>query len=192
MLIQGLRDGLHIPPYRDVGWKAAQLKKHGIKKPQHARKTTKEDSMIQPDWTAEDFCKRYRTFGKVWVTAVHCKSHHSNRIILLDVEPVTLEDDYLENLSPHENLGSLVFEYQDKEGGLPMRHERRLLWRTDCHGAVMIHAKGNEWIRVRKTQVAGKHINHSSLALPPFARRCKAILGGEYSMFDPRPVKKAD
>ncbi|KAG6051831.1 hypothetical protein E4U39_006918 [Claviceps sp. Clav50 group G5] len=192
MLIQGLRDGLHIPPYRDVGWKAAQLKEQGIEKPQHARKTTKDDLMIQPDWTAEDFCRRYRTFGKVWVTAVYCKSHHSNRIILLDVEPVTLKDDYLENLSPHEELRLLIFEYEDKKGGVPMRHERRVLWRNDCLGACLIHAKGNEWIRVRRIQVASKRDTHSSLALPPFAWKRKAILGGEYPMFYPRPVKKAD
>ncbi|KAG6314258.1 hypothetical protein E4U22_000181 [Claviceps purpurea] len=190
MLIQGLRDGLHIPPYRNVGWKAAQLKEQGIEKPQHARKTTKEDSMIQPNWTAAEFFQRYRTFGKVWVNAVYNKSHHVNRIILEDVEPVTLEDDYLEKLSPHEQLRLLIFENEAKEGGLPMRHERLVVWRTDCLGAALIHAKGNEWIRVRRIRVAGKNDTHSSLALPPFARKRKDILEGEYPMFYPRPVKK--
>ncbi|KAG6068706.1 hypothetical protein E4U32_008027 [Claviceps aff. humidiphila group G2b] len=190
MLIQGLRDGLHIPPYRDVGWKAAQLKEQGIEKPQHARKTIKVDSMIQPDWTAEDFWQRYRTFGNVWANAVYCRSHHVNRIILEDVEPVTLEEDYLEKLPPYEGLRLLIFEYEDKDGGVPIRHERRVIWRNDRLSPALIHAKGNDWIRVKRIRVAGKPDKHSSLALPPFVRKRKVILGGEYPMFYPRPAKK--
>ncbi|KAG5922386.1 hypothetical protein E4U61_005263 [Claviceps capensis] len=189
MLIQGLRDGLHIPPYRDVGWKAAQLKEQGIEKPQHARRTTKKDWMIQSDWTAGDFYRRYRTFGKVWTTAIYHKSHRANRIIMEDVEPVTLEDDYLENLSPHDRLRVLIFERSAKEGGLPMRHERWAVWRTDCVGAALIHTKGNEWIRVRRMRVAGTPDKHSCVVLPPFSRKRKEIIEGEYVMFYPLPVK---
>ncbi|KAG5943318.1 hypothetical protein E4U60_006736 [Claviceps pazoutovae] len=190
MLIQGLRDGLHIPPYRDVGWKAAQLKEQGIEKPQHARRTTKKDSMIQPNWTAEDFSKRYRTFGKVWTYAIFHHNHRANRIILDDVEPVTLEDDFLENLSPHERLRVLIFECRAKGGGMPMRHERWAVWRTDCLGAALIHAKGNEWVRVRRIRIAGRPDRHASLALPPFAQRRREIIEGEYAMFYPWPVEE--
>ncbi|KAG5936303.1 hypothetical protein E4U59_005084 [Claviceps monticola] len=190
MLIQGLRDGLHIPPYRDVGWKAAQLKEQGIEKPQHAHKTSKGDSMIRPNWTAEDFLRRYRTFGKVWATVVYRKNHLADRIILADVEPVTLEDDYLENLSPDDQLKLLIFQYEAKKGEVPTRHERWVVWRVGTYGAALIHLKGNQWIRVWRIRVSGSVERHATFVLSAFGQKYRDILEGEYPAFYPRPMEK--
>ena len=63
LLVQGLRDGVHLPPLHDVGWAPSGAAK-GTLKLQHAPKITPEDRHIIWDkWTAEEILRRQRVLG---------------------------------------------------------------------------------------------------------------------------------
>lgn len=85
MLVQGLRSGLHLPPYRDVGWRAAQLMGRELR---HAPKVTKSDGHVNWDtWTADQFVRFIRVMGSVWMYAINSKGE-KKRIIFPDGEAV--------------------------------------------------------------------------------------------------------
>ncbi|KAG5918388.1 hypothetical protein E4U53_004099, partial [Claviceps sorghi] len=158
MLIQGLRDGLHVPPHRDAGWKAADLQAQGIKTLQHAPKITKADGRIDPGWTADQFARRIRVLGSVWTTAVHA-SGARKRILLLDAEPCADEP-----ASPDDHR-ILVCEHADEHA--EHRHERRV--RTAHDGTCLIHARDSV-LRVTRVKVDGKPEQMAAVALRGFLR----------------------
>ncbi|KAG6003389.1 hypothetical protein E4U21_002064 [Claviceps maximensis] len=175
MLVQGLRDGLHVPPHRDVGWKASQpqAQAHQAEETQtlqHAPKVTKADGRIGPDWTAEQFARRIRVLGSVWTTAVPHGRGAGKRIILLDAEPVSLERRQEEESVPptDQQQGTLVCEYADEHGGPSQSHERRVRIARD--GACWLHARDTAWIRVTKVKVDGKPEQTAAVGLRGFLR----------------------
>ncbi|QPH05188.1 hypothetical protein C2857_002821 [Epichloe festucae Fl1] len=162
MLVQGLRDGLHVPPHRDVGWKAAHLEGRKL---QHAPKITKADGRIEPEWTAEQFARRIRVLGSVWTNAVNEKGVQK-RVILLDAEPV------MDEAVPERcEEATLVCEYEasDQRRREPVRHERRVI--TDDDGSCLIHVCGRTWIRVTKVKVDGKPQQMAAMGLKSLIRR---------------------
>ncbi|KAG6013733.1 hypothetical protein E4U43_007141 [Claviceps pusilla] len=171
MLVQGLRDGLHVPPHRDVGWKAAQLQAKGAETLQHAPKITKADGRIDPDWTAEQFARRIRVLGSVWTTAVLHGSGSRKRVLLLDAEPVSISletEVEKQKEAGNEQQGTLVCEYADEHGSPSHRHERRVRIARD--GACLIHARDTAWVRVSKVKVDGKPEQMAATGLRAFLR----------------------
>lgn len=66
MLVQGLRDGVHVPPLENAGWAAPDGPELV-----HAPKITKAD--MQMDWTtwkADEIPRKLAVFGSVWTTGV--------------------------------------------------------------------------------------------------------------------------
>ncbi|KAG5976486.1 hypothetical protein E4U55_007320 [Claviceps digitariae] len=182
MLVQGLRDGLHVPPYRDVGWKAAHLQAQGKQTLQHAPKITKADGQIDPNWTAEQFVRRIRALGSVWTTVVDHWTRRQRRILLLDAEPVSLgsEEQKTESeLPPDEKQFTLLCEYADEHGEPPHCYER--LVRPTSEVACLIHVHDTVWIRVTRVKVEGKPEQTAVIGLRKFlrlqARRCSEVVG---------------
>ncbi|TQV93976.1 formyl transferase [Cordyceps javanica] len=72
MLVQGLRDGVHVPPHESAGWAPpARRPAEGLQELVHAPKTTKADTEV--DWTAwraDDWTRRLNVFGAVWMRGV--------------------------------------------------------------------------------------------------------------------------
>jgi methionyl-tRNA formyltransferase len=66
LLIDGLRSGVHIPPYVDAGWMAGEMEAEG-RALQHAPKMSKADFQIDwVNWTATDWRRRLQVSQSVW------------------------------------------------------------------------------------------------------------------------------
>lgn len=81
MLVQGLRNGVHVPPRPSVGWAGEEPVEGGLK---HAPKVTKADGQVDWDtWTGIDFLRRVRALGSVWTRVVN-KKGQERRLIMQD------------------------------------------------------------------------------------------------------------
>ncbi|KAK2592677.1 Methionyl-tRNA formyltransferase [Conoideocrella luteorostrata] len=157
MLIQGLRDGVHVPPHQDVGWKAAQL---AGKELWHAPKVTKADGQVDwSTWTAEQFTRRVRVLGSVWTYAVGNKGP-SKRVIFLDAELVA-PDEEMTPLLKKEGTGTLLCEHGT-------RAERcQITVVSDEDGSCLVRVHDSP-IRVRKVKVDGKPEQVAAIGLKAF------------------------
>lgn len=149
MLVQGLRDGVHIPPLRDVGWKATDLTNKELT---HAPKVTKADSEV--DWiswtTAEQFQRRMRVLGSVWTIAVNDKGD-SKRLIFTAVQEATVED----ACQGSKTEGTITCHHQTNLGEQTQQREVRVrIDGTDKSCFIMLDS--DSWIRVRRVKVGGK------------------------------------
>ncbi|KAM0333194.1 hypothetical protein ACHAQA_001854 [Verticillium albo-atrum] len=64
MLVQGLRDGVHVPPLKPVSWTPSEQELDALS---HAPKLTKHHQQIQwRDWAAEDFVRHENVLGPLW------------------------------------------------------------------------------------------------------------------------------
>ncbi|KHN99392.1 methionyl-tRNA formyltransferase [Metarhizium album ARSEF 1941] len=164
MLIRGLRDGVHVPPREDVGWKAAELQGTQLV---HAPKITKADGQVDwAAWTAEHFGTRLRVLGSVWTHLVSRKGVRK-RVIFLDAAPAACAEGAVLRQS-HE--ATLVCEH---EGALvgdagTGRHEARVMPRPD--GSCLIGIRDGSWIRVGKVKVDGKPEQMAAAGLGSFVR----------------------
>ncbi|OJJ47477.1 hypothetical protein ASPZODRAFT_1683575 [Penicilliopsis zonata CBS 506.65] len=92
MLVDGIRDGLFVPPLREAGWLASE-KGNGLV---HAAKITPDDRHVDwVNWTSLDISRRNRTIGPLWNNAVVAKPSadgvplfQHRRVILTEVEEV--------------------------------------------------------------------------------------------------------
>ncbi|PHH59830.1 hypothetical protein CDD81_2466 [Ophiocordyceps australis] len=86
MLMQGLRDGLHVPPYRSV------IPEEEEKDLTHAHKVVKADSYVQWEkWkTFGDFDLRYRVVNWVWFWAYN-RLNTLSRVIIHEMRPCSME-----------------------------------------------------------------------------------------------------
>ncbi|KAL2874319.1 Methionyl-tRNA formyltransferase [Colletotrichum sp. CLE4] len=94
MLVDGLRQGLHVPPYVSVSRTAAlQDFRNIFKEPPHAPKITNQDRKISwSKWTADEIATRQRVLGGAWSSAVYRTREKEQRIKLGRVDAVCLED----------------------------------------------------------------------------------------------------
>ncbi|TWU79108.1 Methionyl-tRNA formyltransferase [Metarhizium rileyi] len=160
MLIQGLRAGVHVPPRRDVGWKAAELAGAQLA---YAPKITKADGQMDwSAWTAEQICRRIRVLGSVWTHAVGEKGVRK-RVIILDGEAVP-DGDVLR----HYRQGRLVCEDEGVQGEQTGRHEVEVRVRED--GSCLLGIQRRSWVRVQKVKVEGKPEQMAAVGLGSFIR----------------------
>lgn len=160
MLIRGLREGVHIPPYRDVGWKAADLKGGQL---HHAPKVTKADGQVHWSvWTAEQFSRRIRVLGSVWTYGVNDKGSRK-RVIFLDAQPVE------EGQVPQQlEGGKLVCECDEGAAKEAERHAMTVLVCDDASCLVKIH--NGSWVRFEKVKVDGKPEQMATVGLKSFIK----------------------
>ena len=151
MLVQGLRDGLHVPPHVAVGPQV-----HGAGELAHAPKVTKADAQIDwATWTsAEAFTRRMRVFSSVWTRAV-TDAGEERRVLFQDVEGVAQED--------VGGTGQATVLFAQDDG----RHTRPVVV-DEAQGAVAVCIAEGVWVRVRRVKVDGKNEQDAARALKPF------------------------
>ncbi|KAJ4313973.1 Methionyl-tRNA formyltransferase [Fusarium piperis] len=156
LLVQGLRDGVHIPPHQSEDWKAEDL---GDEKLVHAPKVTKADGRVNwGEWTADEFARRVRVLGSVWTHAVN-KKDQRKRLIIQDAEVASPEDVAI--------YGAQVSFPLKPEMGLDgPKHEA--LISNQCDGSSIIQIPNGELIRVKKIKEEGKPERDSMVVLRSF------------------------
>lgn len=152
MLVQGLRDGVHVPPHVGVGSRL-----HG-REPTHAPKVTKADAQV--DWaawtSAEAFARRVRVFSSAWTRAVNDKGEEK-RVLFQDVEAVARDD-------VGGAQATVVFTQEDGQ------HERTVMV-DEAEGAVAVRIGEGAWVRVRRVRVDGRNEQDAARALRPFLKK---------------------
>ncbi|RGP68142.1 methionyl-trna formyltransferase [Fusarium longipes] len=152
MLVQGLRDGLYIPPHQNKGWKGEELDPGQLV---HAPKVSKADGHIGwSSWTADDIVRAMRVMGSVWTEAVSSKGV-MKRLIFQDAEIMNLGDiktdgttvRFIEGHGP-DSFNALVSEQGD--------------------GSCAIRTSDEKAIRVKKIKVEGKPERWADVALKPY------------------------
>ncbi|PHH64203.1 hypothetical protein CDD80_1150 [Ophiocordyceps camponoti-rufipedis] len=157
MLVRGLRQGLHVPPHRDAGWKGVELEGQTL---MHAPKVTKADSQI--DWarwtTVGDFHRHLRVFGSVW-THVVSSMGQIRRLILRHVQRVPEDED------PVGIEGTICFQ-QDGADGATRRDMTARVDRNSGNCAVRL-GSGGVWLRFDSAKMEGKNWQDAAQALGP-------------------------
>ncbi|RBQ65137.1 hypothetical protein FVER14953_02871 [Fusarium verticillioides] len=139
MLIQGLRDGVYVPPRQNAGWRAEELSDEHLV---HAPKVTKADGRIKwTQWTGDDIVRRIRVLGSVWTHAVNRKGD-KKRLIFQDVETISSRD--------IGNRGAKVHLLEDT--GVVLETP---IW-DQGDGSCAIRALDGSVIRVKKIKEEGK------------------------------------
>ncbi|PTB69769.1 Formyltransferase [Trichoderma citrinoviride] len=145
MLVQGLRDGLHVPPYRDAGWMAEQLLAENDDDEQqlvHAPKVGKGESQINwLEWKPLDFERFVKIFGTVWTHARNDKGRFK-RVLFLDAQSVP-----------------------------PAEEVQRTVRVDDERDAVYVRTAQGGWVRVRSVKVDGKTTQTARIGLREFLKR---------------------
>lgn len=165
MLVQGLRDGVHVPPHREAGSAA----EHPGKPPMHAPKVTKADAQVNwGAWTADDFRRRMRVFGSVWTRATNGKGEEK-RVIFQDAEATPAEE------ASDAGQGALdaatvAFAYEHGNEGEKTAVDKVVRF-DERSGSCAFQAGDGAWIRVSKVKVDGKAESAAVSALRPFRRR---------------------
>ncbi|KAI6781683.1 Methionyl-tRNA formyltransferase-like protein [Emericellopsis cladophorae] len=131
MLVQGLRDGLHVSPYENAGWRNAD----GLR---HAPKLYPGDLKIQWDtWSAADWQRRLVMKRAIWTNAMTNKGKRK-RVIFHDARPVSATD--------VQGTRGMVATVEDGEGD-PVRREVIV---NQGDGSVYFLTGRGEWVRVRR------------------------------------------
>ncbi|KAH7326162.1 formyl transferase [Stachybotrys elegans] len=144
MLVQGLRDGLHVAPHEDVG---SQLEGKELR---HAPKVTKGDSRIDwVSWDAEDFRRRTLVSGSVW-SMVLAPSVGPKRAIFRGVKPV-----------PREAVRGKYHVLFSEEAGVEVRVGKEST-------AAFVVLRDGSWVSVESVLVEGKAEQPAAFALKPF------------------------
>jgi methionyl-tRNA formyltransferase len=141
MLVQGLRDGVHVPPRQNKSWKGEEL---GEERLGHAPKVTKADGHVK--WTtltADEIVRRVRVLGSVWTHAVN-KKGETKRLIFQDAEFVSSED--------VRSDGAEVQFVEDPELGV----FKTLISDEGDDGSCAIRTSDNNMIRVSRIKEEGK------------------------------------
>ncbi|KAH7148588.1 formyl transferase [Dactylonectria macrodidyma] len=157
MLVQGLRDGLYLPPHQPAGWKVKES--HGGELV-HAPKVNKADGQVDwAQWRTEDFARRTRVLGSVWTRAVN-KKGDVRRLIIQDAEAVPYDFATTDGVALFfvQNLGL------DSEDS---RHEKVALDLGD--GSCLLRLANAECIRVKRVKEEGKPDRDAAVVFRSFA-----------------------
>ncbi|KAM0251690.1 hypothetical protein ACHAQJ_008060 [Trichoderma viride] len=160
MLVQGLRDGLHVPPYTDAGWMAGQLKDKELV---HAPKVSKGESQISwLEWRCIDFARFLNIFNTVWTQARNDKGKFK-RVLFLDAESV-LEQDVTGRSE------EVTFRIDAGNQGQDICKAVRI---DDENDAFYIQTAHDGWVRVRNVKVDGKTTQTARIGLREFLNKMK-------------------
>ncbi|OPB37103.1 hypothetical protein A0O28_0040150 [Trichoderma guizhouense] len=160
MLVQGLRDGLHVPPYTDAGWMAEQLKDAELV---HAPKVGKGESQIRwSGWTPSHFERFVNIFNTVWTQARNNKGKFK-RVLFLEVESVP----------EHDVTGrdeELVFRVEVGNEGKDVQRPARI---DDERDAFYIQTAHGGWVHVKSVKVDGKTTQTARIGMREFLKKMK-------------------
>lgn len=160
MLVQGLRDGLHMPPYTDAGWMAGQLKGEELV---HAPKVGKGESQIRwSEWTPSHFERFVNIFNTVWTQARNNKGKFK-RVLFLDVEAVPEHD-----VTGRDD--EVLFRV---EAGNQRKDIQRAVRIDDERDASYIQTAQGGWVRVKSVKVDGKTTQTARIGMREFLKKMK-------------------
>lgn len=141
MLVQGLRDGVHVPPRRAAGWTGKELEGEELV---HAPKVNKADGQVDwARWTGQDFSRRVRVLGSAWTRAVN-KRGEVKRLIIQDAEIISGHVQGRSTVSFVQNLGE----------GEDSKQDVALADLGD--GSCAIELSSGEQVRVKTVKEEGK------------------------------------
>lgn len=156
MLVQGLRDGVHIPPYQDAAWdttKDTELR--------HAPKVSKEDAKISWHlWTADEWHRRRQVFGSIWTTGITTKDSAKKRVIFTDFEVISSAA-----IVTH-SLRAISVQLGDDNPNIEM-----LL--NEQGGNCYLRLTEGSTVRIGKVLVDGKKEQVAAIGLKPFMKNSK-------------------
>jgi len=145
LLVQGLRDGLHVPPYEDAGWKAKELKGKPL---QHAPKITTGDTEVDwVNWTPAEWERHLRLRRAVWTTGLSSKGGKPKRLLIHDATQV-----------PEEEVSGkkATMEVMTQVGRDDEVRFRKLVSVNTKTGDVYILLHEGVWVKVRRATLEGR------------------------------------
>jgi methionyl-tRNA formyltransferase len=191
MLVQSLREGLHMPPHEQVPWFPAETESQHGHHLSHAPKVTKADSEVRWDaWAHEDFARRARVFGWLW-TAVGAGDGSARRVLIQEPEvlfPTTASRQHHDDTSTTgtTTTGSTMDSSNGAQGKSKSKKSRRITQATlpfvmeggqvftggveldQESGTVDVSLRNGAVVRLRTVKVAGQPEKPAAVALRPF------------------------
>ncbi|KAF3077108.1 hypothetical protein CFAM422_000479 [Trichoderma lentiforme] len=160
MIVQGLRDGLHVPPYTDAGWMGKQLKDEELV---HAPKVGKGESQIKwSEWTPSHFERFVNIFNTVWTQAKNNKGKFK-RVLFWDAEAVPEHDVMGRD-------GEVVFRFESGNEGKDIQKAVRI---DDERDAFYVQTAQGGWVRVKSVKVDGKTTQTARIGMREFLKKMK-------------------
>ncbi|KAG7119483.1 Methionyl-tRNA formyltransferase like protein [Verticillium longisporum] len=156
MLVQGLRDGVHVPPLKPVGRTPSQRDLAALR---HAPKLTKQDRQVRwRAWAADDFATRETVLGPLWSKL---QTRRGRKRVLFEgleaVAPLAGGDEAVKG-----RAGAFVaFETGADAGGsggsvlVEEAVEVSYLEADDGSGSVLISAPGGGVVKVARIKIEG-------------------------------------
>ncbi|PNH29687.1 hypothetical protein VD0002_g8745 [Verticillium dahliae] len=156
MLVQGLRDGVHVPPLKPVGRTPSQRDLAALR---HAPKLTKQDRQVRwRAWAADDFATRETVLGPLWS---ELQTRRGRKRVLFEgleaVAPLAGGDEAVKG-----RAGAFVaFETGADAGGsggsvlVEEAVEVSYLEADDGSGSVLISAPGGGVVKVARIKIEG-------------------------------------
>ena len=159
LLVQGLRDGLHLPPYQDAGWKAKELGGWPL---EHAPKITPADTEVDWDsWTVADWLRRLQLKQAVWaVGEVDGPSGRIQRRLLLHDARQVPEDEV------RGDRGTMEVLTRGKDG--EERRFRKTVSVDTRWGNLYLLLDKDVWLRVRRATLESQTEKPAASAAKPF------------------------
>ncbi|KAJ4265630.1 Methionyl-tRNA formyltransferase [Fusarium torreyae] len=156
MLVQGLRDGVHVPPRRNQGWKMKDLDEKELA---HAPKVTKADGHVDnwSRWTADEIARKVRVLGSVWMHATNNKGE-TKRLIFQDAKVIPSKDTRTD--------GEEVRFVRGPELGM-----FEVLLSDQSDGSCTIRTSDDRMLRVKKIKEEGKPKRDAIVVLKGYATR---------------------
>jgi methionyl-tRNA formyltransferase len=167
MLVRGLREGVHVPPLVDVGWKPSEEERKWMA---HAPKVTKADSLVRWGvWTAEIMERRARVLeAPLWSWALG-RDGNRKRVILRGVEAVEGREGTMGEEGPARFV-AWSGEELEVDGGKPEWKVLRYFRDSSTDdGAVVIPVHDGGWVRVREMHVEGRKLGKAAAAIEHIA-----------------------
>lgn len=160
LLVQGLRDGVHLQPYVDAGWKARDMEAKGETQLQHAPKIAKSDTQVDwTAWTAKDWRRRLQMSQAVWTMAMpRREASTSQRLIFHDAA-----------LVPAERVKGRPFAIEVVSSSLTPSVRSSIAVRADDDlGVVYLQLHDDTWVRVRRARREGRAESTAKQAMKDF------------------------
>ncbi|EEY14329.1 methionyl-tRNA transformylase [Verticillium alfalfae VaMs.102] len=156
MLVQGLRNGVHVPLLKPVGWTPSQRDLATLR---HAPKLTKQDRQVRwRAWAADDFARRETVLGPLWS---ELQTRRGRKRVIFEgleaVAPSTGSDEAMKGQA----RAFVAFETGTDAGvsGGPISPEAveevSYLEADDGSGSVLMSAPGGGVVKVARIKIEG-------------------------------------
>lgn len=161
LLVQGLRDGLHITPYENAGWKAAELEGKPL---QHAPKITKADTEIDwLNWTPVEWTRRLQLNQAVWTMGQSRGANGPYHRRLLFHDAVQVPEEEVKGFRATMEVMTL-----GEGGGDEEMRFRKVISVNHRSGNVYLLLYKDVWLKLRRATLEGRAEKPASAAVMPF------------------------